>query len=762
MHELELNRFSVAVTTGTHAIRTQLDIKVRNPGREQLEAFMRLPIPPGAAVTRAVLYVGERAMEGVFVARERASNIYQSITQRRRDPALIAWHGREWLDVSVFPVEPGARRRIQLEWIEPTALAGQTLWYRIPLVAHAGRMVGWPDTVVVNGNPITRLGRTWLSLGEATTPPAASARVPGEPFSYVFSPASPLSATPPSLVLLAETSAAMTGQDRARQREAIAMLLSILPSQARVSLLSADFTVQVLAQALRPGQLEVPLRRLDGIVSAGAMDLEQALQRASAIAEKQNGASIVFVGRGVDAFSGDGTSNVAIRLREARQSLVALVGNEHPTALADLAAVSGGFALSWAEALATPRRVRWGLTAPAAALNLSSLERFFPLETVTGETRWLARLIGESLPDLAPADLRELEALWTRAHVPGTTSRDANEGVQHKVVTPQTSLLVLETTADYARWGLPAPEEGKSGADPMLGAQPLEQGGRTWALGRDPDRGRGVGLLGNSMGGEPRLLGISAFGYRANDGGATANRLSAAEVTPGVFTAVGSLDKEIIRRIVRLHLKELRYCYEQELARNAALQGRIKLQFTIGANGQVFTSVLQSSTMNNTRVEHCAVNTVRGWEFPRPTKPETVMVQYPFDFGRGARTRAMAPLPQPTPEPLDRWQLALAELRKPGQPKAHLAVAARLLDAPFADTPDFLAWWLLDQRLRRGENSPHARFLIAELLHQGGQELDAIRVLSEAAVRACNDVEAKLLRWNHTDEAERLRQLRFR
>jgi hypothetical protein len=57
--ELRLDAFSVEVTTGVHAVRSRLDITVKNPGKDQVEAVMRLPIPPGAAVTRAVLYVGD-------------------------------------------------------------------------------------------------------------------------------------------------------------------------------------------------------------------------------------------------------------------------------------------------------------------------------------------------------------------------------------------------------------------------------------------------------------------------------------------------------------------------------------------------------------------------------------------------------------------------------------------------------------------------------------------------------------------------------
>ena len=94
-------------------------------------------------------------------------------------------------------------------------------------------------------------------------------------------------------------------------------------------------------------------------------------------------------------------------------------------------------------------------------------------------------------------------------------------------------------------------------------------------------------------------------GYGRGVGGLGGRRASAPDVIPGQATVRGSLDKEIIRRIVRRHINEVKYCYEQELTKRPDLGGRITVQFTIAASGQVIASVLQSSTMGNARVESC-------------------------------------------------------------------------------------------------------------------------------------------------------------
>jgi TonB family protein len=124
-------------------------------------------------------------------------------------------------------------------------------------------------------------------------------------------------------------------------------------------------------------------------------------------------------------------------------------------------------------------------------------------------------------------------------------------------------------------------------------------------------------------------------GYGRGAGGLAGRRARGPEIVPGQATVRGSLDKEIIRRIIRRHVNEVKFCYESELTKKASLSGRISVQFTIAGTGQVIASVLQSSTMENLRVESCVVQAVRRWEFPRPQGGGIVIVSYPFNFTAG-------------------------------------------------------------------------------------------------------------------------------
>jgi TonB family protein len=104
------------------------------------------------------------------------------------------------------------------------------------------------------------------------------------------------------------------------------------------------------------------------------------------------------------------------------------------------------------------------------------------------------------------------------------------------------------------------------------------------------------------------------------------------EALPGIASVRGTLDKEIIRRIVRRHLNEVRFCYTQALAAHPSLEGRLVVQFTIAPTGQVLASALGSSTLGAPAVDSCVVQAVKRWEFPEPQGGGLAIVSYPFQL----------------------------------------------------------------------------------------------------------------------------------
>ena len=157
-----------------------------------------------------------------------------------------------------------------------------------------------------------------------------------------------------------------------------------------------------------------------------------------------------------------------------------------------------------------------------------------------------------------------------------------------------------------------------------------------WGVTGSGAGGGGVNLTTIGVG-NFNTLGRDGYGHGPGIGGlGHRTQVKIRAMTLGTATVRGSLDKDIIRRVVRLHMNEVKYCYDQELVRKAGIEGRLSVQFVISPFGQVLTSVMQSSTMGNVHVEKCVVDAGKRWEFPKPTGGGIAIVSYPFNFVAGS------------------------------------------------------------------------------------------------------------------------------
>lgn len=102
---------------------------------------------------------------------------------------------------------------------------------------------------------------------------------------------------------------------------------------------------------------------------------------------------------------------------------------------------------------------------------------------------------------------------------------------------------------------------------------------------------------------------------------------------PSETVVLGSMDPDVIRRILLEHLPQFRYCYQKELERaGTEMSGVIKLNFSIGASGNVTQAGVDGSSGLPTDVKKCVVSVLRGISFPEPMGGGTVEVKQPMNF----------------------------------------------------------------------------------------------------------------------------------
>ena len=111
-----------------------------------------------------------------------------------------------------------------------------------------------------------------------------------------------------------------------------------------------------------------------------------------------------------------------------------------------------------------------------------------------------------------------------------------------------------------------------------------------------------------------------------------AGQVETSEVIAGEPTVMGSLDKELIRKVVHANRQQIRYCYEMQLNRFPNLAGNVTVKFVVSESGSVTNSTLARSTLDNAELETCVADRVKTWQFPMPKGGGVVIVTYPFSF----------------------------------------------------------------------------------------------------------------------------------
>jgi Ca-activated chloride channel family protein len=125
---------SVRIDGERRVAYVEIEEVFRNHSRVMQEGDYLYPIPPEAVFTEFSLFMGEQELRGEVLPADRARQIYEEIVRRRKDPALIELVGHGVLRARVFPIDPGAERRVILRYTQILGRDGDMLRLRYPRV----------------------------------------------------------------------------------------------------------------------------------------------------------------------------------------------------------------------------------------------------------------------------------------------------------------------------------------------------------------------------------------------------------------------------------------------------------------------------------------------------------------------------------------------------------------------------------------------------------------------------------------------------
>lgn len=111
-----LSAVDVKVEIAGQIASTTLELSLTNPTGTPQEAEVMLPVPDGVSI-RSLQFDGVGTEPTAkLLPREEARRIYDSITRRRKDPALLEFAGYGMIRTSAFPIPANATLKARITY----------------------------------------------------------------------------------------------------------------------------------------------------------------------------------------------------------------------------------------------------------------------------------------------------------------------------------------------------------------------------------------------------------------------------------------------------------------------------------------------------------------------------------------------------------------------------------------------------------------------------------------------------------------------
>jgi Ca-activated chloride channel family protein len=111
-----IKEISVQAKLLDQVARVQVSQSFVNTGNVQMEVQFLFPLPYDGAIDQLTLLVDGKEYPAQLLPAKEARARYEAIVRSNRDPALLEWMGQGMFQTSVFPVPPGAERKVSLSY----------------------------------------------------------------------------------------------------------------------------------------------------------------------------------------------------------------------------------------------------------------------------------------------------------------------------------------------------------------------------------------------------------------------------------------------------------------------------------------------------------------------------------------------------------------------------------------------------------------------------------------------------------------------
>lgn len=115
-HSYKIKEIGIQARLVEQVAQVQVGQSFVNTGSQQIEVSFVFPLPYDGAIDRMTLLVDGKEYPAKLHDAKSARATYEEIVRRNRDPALLEWIGSGMFQTSVFPVPPGAERKVEIRY----------------------------------------------------------------------------------------------------------------------------------------------------------------------------------------------------------------------------------------------------------------------------------------------------------------------------------------------------------------------------------------------------------------------------------------------------------------------------------------------------------------------------------------------------------------------------------------------------------------------------------------------------------------------
>ncbi len=361
----KIQELAVHATVTDQVAKVQVSQSFVNTGSRQMEVSFIFPLPYDGAVDQMTFMVDGKEYPAKLLNAEEARRVYEAHVRRSEDPALLEWMGTGMLKTSVFPVPPGVKRTVTMnysqicrktqgltEWLFPLSTAKYT--------SHPVEKVS-VDATIQSKVPIKNIYSPTHSI-EVKRPSDTSARitysvaneVPTEDFRLMYDvgdqqvAANVLSyrpnkddegyflllvspeikrATekplPKTVVFVVDRSGSMSGQKIEQAKGALKFVLNNLQEGDLFNIVAYDSRVESFKPELQRYDVQTrgeALGFVEGIYAGGSTNIDGALQTALAqLQDDQRPTYLMFMTDGLPTAGERREMQIVENAREANK-----------------------------------------------------------------------------------------------------------------------------------------------------------------------------------------------------------------------------------------------------------------------------------------------------------------------------------------------------------------------------------------------------------------------------------------------------------